>query len=74
MKLHFALNRNIRRTEIPTKKCFSLYFRKNIAWLHVGLLRICQVFILSAVKLFIGGCDKFLFHKRYIDKKRKHLK
>jgi hypothetical protein len=40
----------------PHKNCFYLHFRKKkMTCLNVGLLRICQVFVLSPVKLCIGG-------------------
>jgi hypothetical protein len=48
----------------PQKDSLSLYLRKNIPCLIVGLLRMGQVSSVS-VKLFIGGYDKRLFHKRY---------
>jgi hypothetical protein len=39
----------------PQQNILSLYFRKNITCLNVGLLRFCQVFFLSPVKFCIGG-------------------
>jgi hypothetical protein len=50
----------------PQKKCVSLCFCKNIACLHVSLLRIFQVFSFSPIRLCFGGYDKLLFHEQFV--------
>jgi hypothetical protein len=47
------------------KDCFTLYFRKNVTCLSVGLLRICQVFSVFCKTVSVGY-DKLLFHEQYI--------
>ena len=54
---------------VSTKSCLSLYFRKNMTCLRVGLLRNVQLF-LSPVKLCIGGLQMSLFCERHIHNSR----
>jgi hypothetical protein len=81
MKHQFFVTLTVCQIEIPTfldswvtntllskycvHKFFSLYFRKNMTCLCVGLVTICHVFFL------LQGCieasyGKFLFHERYV--------
>ena len=76
MKQQFVVAHTVRQTDIPVpldslvtngpsgsmvskRNCFS-YFRKNVTYLSVGPLRICQVF-LSPVKLCIVGLLQIAF-------------
>ena len=50
---------------IHKKYCVSLYFRKNMTCLDVGLLRICQAFFCRLLNCVLVGYDRLLFHERF---------
>jgi hypothetical protein len=50
----------------PRNNCLSLYFRKNVTCVSLGLLNICQFFSVSC-KTVLVGYSKLLYRERCME-------